>query len=91
MTTSAPPCNIYQLRVVLRGISPLIWRRLLVRSETTLAQLHTILQVVFAWSDEHLHSFYIHGREYGSSGASTGDVLLHDLGLHRGERFRYVV
>ena len=90
MTTSEIPCNIYQLRVVLRGISPLIWRRLLVCSETTLAQLHTILQVVFAWSDEHLHSFHIHGREYGSSGASTRGVLLRDLGLHRGERFRYV-
>jgi hypothetical protein len=57
----------HQLRVVLRGISPLIWRRLLVRSDTTLAHLHTILQIVCAWGDEHLHRFHIHGREYGSS------------------------
>jgi hypothetical protein len=90
MTASATPCNIYQLRVVLRGISPLIWRRLLVRSETTLAQLHTILQVVLAWSDEHLHSFHIHGKEYGSSGANAHHVRLSDLRLHHGERFRYV-
>lgn len=90
MTTSATPLNIYQLRVVLRGISPLVWRRLLVHSETTLAQLHTILQIVFAWSDEHLHSFYIHGREYGSSGANTHQMRLSSLWLHRGERFRYV-
>jgi hypothetical protein len=75
----------------LRGISPLIWRRVLVRSETTLAQLHGILQILFAWSDEHLHSFHIHGRAYGSSGASTHNIRLHDLCLHhRGERFRYV-
>jgi hypothetical protein len=90
MTTAATPLSIYQLRVVLRGISPLIWRRVLVRSEATLAQLHAILQILFAWSDEHLHSFYIHGREYGSSGASTHAVRLHDLRLHRGERCRYV-
>ena len=90
MTTAATSCNIYQLRVVLRGISPLIWRRLLVRSETTLTQLHTILQVVLAWSDEHLHSFHIHGRAYGSSGAPTREVRLRDFCLHRGERFRYV-
>jgi hypothetical protein len=90
MTTAATSLSIYQLRIVLRGISPLIWRCLLVRSETTLAQLHFILQIVFAWSDEHLHSFHIHGREYGSSGAPTRGVLLRDLGLHRGERFRYV-
>src|ERR1039457_3226111 len=32
--------QIYQLRLVLRGISPLIWRRLLVRSDSTVAQLH---------------------------------------------------
>ena len=90
MTTTASPLSIYQLRIVLRGISPLIWRRVLVHSHTTLAQLHTILQILFAWSDEHLHSFYIHGKEYGSSGAPTHDVRLHDLCLHRGERFRYV-
>jgi hypothetical protein len=87
------PCtlpSVYQLRVVLRGISPLIWRRLFVRSDTTLAHLHDILQIVFHWSDEHLHSFHIHGREYGSSGAQTCRVLLSDLCLHRGERFWYV-
>ncbi len=90
MTTTATPLNIYQLRIVLRGISPLIWRRVLVSSTTTLAHLHAILQILFAWSDEHLHSFHIHGREYGSNGASTQGILLRDLCLHRGERFRYV-
>jgi pRiA4b ORF-3-like protein len=90
MTTSTTSLSIYQLRVVLRGISPLIWRRVLVPSETTLAHLHTILQILFAWSDEHLHSFHIHGREYGSSGAPTRGVRLRDFCLHRGERFRYV-
>src|SRR5439155_7670615 len=31
---------LYQLRVVLRGVSPLIWRRLLVRSDSSIADLH---------------------------------------------------
>jgi Plasmid pRiA4b ORF-3-like protein len=56
--------QIYQLRVVLRGISPLIWRRLLVRSDNTIAQLHQALQVAFGWEDEHLNRFEIRGREY---------------------------
>jgi pRiA4b ORF-3-like protein len=90
MTSTAPPLSIYQLRIVLRGISPLIWRRVLVPSTITLAHLHTILQLLFAWSDEHLHSFYIHGREYGSSGTPTHAIRLRDFCLHRGERFRYV-
>jgi hypothetical protein len=90
MMTSATPLSLYQLRIVLCGISPFIWRRVLVRRETTLAPLHAILQILFAWSDEHLHRFHIHGKEYGSSGVQTRRVLLSDLQLHRGERFRYV-
>jgi hypothetical protein len=41
------------LRVVLRGIGQLIWRRLLVRGDSTIADLHRTLQVAFGWSDEH--------------------------------------
>jgi len=33
------PC-FYQLRITLREISPLIWRRLLVCNDTILTQLH---------------------------------------------------
>jgi hypothetical protein len=49
---------IYQLRVVLCGVSPLVWRRLLVVNETSLGELHEILQNAFDWSGEHLHSFF---------------------------------
>jgi hypothetical protein len=58
---------ILQLRAVLRGISPLIWRRLLVPSDSSIAQLHEVLQVAFGWEDMHLHRFEIRGREYGLS------------------------
>ena len=63
--------EIYQLRVVIAGISPLIWRRLLVAADTTIAELHTILQTVFGWSGEHLHRFVIHGTDYGISYAGS--------------------
>ena len=56
---------IYQLRVVLCGVSPLVWRRLLVVSTTSIAELHEILQNAFGWSGEHLHRFLIHGAAYG--------------------------
>jgi len=56
---------VYQLRIVLRGISPLIWRRLLVRSDSTVADLDRTLQVAVGWSDEHLHRFVIQGRLHG--------------------------
>ncbi len=57
--------TIYQLRLVLTGISPMIWRRLLVSSDTSIARLHTYIQAAFDWSGEHLHRFRIHGKDYG--------------------------
>ena len=56
---------IHQLRVVLCGVSPLVWRRLLVTSDTSLADLHDALQIAFDWSGEHVHRFRIHGKDYG--------------------------
>jgi hypothetical protein len=61
MSEEAPPVTAYQLHVWLRGISPMIWRRLLVRSDTTIAALHHLLQIALGWTDTHLHRFVIHG------------------------------
>ena len=61
----SPHIGVYQLKVALRGISPLIWRRLLVRADTSIADLHCILQLVLGWTNSHLHRFLIHGKEYG--------------------------
>ena len=60
MQTSDLTPSVYQLRVVIQGISPLIWRRLLIRSDMSLATLHTTLQTVLAWSDVYLHCFRLH-------------------------------
>jgi hypothetical protein len=54
----SPVPVVYQVRVVVAGISPLIWRRLLVSAEATIADLHAILQTAFGWSGEHLHHFH---------------------------------
>src|SRR5712692_6978279 len=97
MPVSPPPAGpfVYQLRLVC-CVSPLIWRRLLVRASSTIADLHTTLQLAFGWSDEHLNRFVVHGREY--SVAHPGglwfrddpdEVQLADLGLRVGERFLY--
>jgi hypothetical protein len=54
------PFTIYQLKVVLLGISPMIWRRLLVAGECTITDLHYILQIGMGWSDDHLNQFRAH-------------------------------
>src|ERR1035437_2732561 len=88
--------ELYQLRVVLRDVSPLVWRRLLISSETSLAQFHELLLLAFAWNGEHLHLFHIHGRNYGVSqyggiafSEDARQVRLSRFRLHEGERFRY--
>jgi hypothetical protein len=94
---SAPSAStVLQLRVVLRNISPLIWRRLLVRCDATIADLHATLQLAVGWTDEHLNRFVIQGREYGVAhvgGMSFGDdprrVRLADFGFRPHERYLY--
>lgn len=55
---------IYQLKVTLRDIRPPIWRRIQVWEDSTLAQLHRVLQIVMSWEDYHLHDFVIGRRSY---------------------------
>ena len=54
MSDVPQPPTIYQLRLVLAGVSPMIWRRLLVSSGTNIAQLHAYVQIAFDWTGEHL-------------------------------------
>jgi len=93
---SPTPIAVYQLYVSLRDISPLIWRRLLLTSHTSIAQFHAILQCAMGWEDLHLHRFCIQGKDYGiyqSGGLSFDDdptkVWLADFRLRAGERFVY--
>ena len=65
MSSTDQAVQVYQLRIWIRKISPQIWRRVLVRSDSTIVQLHDTLQIVFGWSDEHLHQFLIRGKPYG--------------------------
>jgi hypothetical protein len=80
----------YRIHVWIRQISPMIWRRLLVGSDSSIADLHHTLQIAFGWSDSHLHRFHIHGRDYGI-GFSTDakQVRLADFRFCINERFRY--
>ena len=87
---------IHQLRVVLCGVSPLVWRRLLITSDTSLADLHDALQIAFDWSGEHLHRFRIHGKDYGipqwggmGCDEDARRIPLSHFRLRCGERFRY--
>lgn len=84
------------LKVSLHGIRPPIWRRLLVPSTCTLAQLHAAIQAAFGWKDCHLHTFTIYGEDYGPRDpegevdVKSERITLAKLGLRLKEKFRYV-
>lgn len=56
--------SLLQLRISLRGVSPPVWRRLLIAERITVAQLHHVMQLAMDWTDEHLHQFIIRGWRY---------------------------
>ncbi len=55
---SAAP-EFVQLKICLIGISPMIWRRVLVPVSTTLHELHGIFRVAMGWEGVHLFLFDI--------------------------------
>lgn len=57
--------NIYQFKVTLLNIKPLIWRKFQVASDVSLAKLHEILQIIMGWDNYHLHQFIIASKYYG--------------------------
>ena len=88
--------NIYSIKVALRGVSPMIFRRLRISGRTSLAELHHIIQMAMDWDDEYLHCFHIYGKDYGISyegGLFFSDdphvIYLEDFGFDIGERFTY--
>jgi len=62
--TKQATVRVDQPKVSLRAITPLIWRRLRVTSDTTIAQLYAVLQIAMGWEDLHLHQFRMHGKAY---------------------------
>ncbi len=96
MADASPSVEVYQLHAALLEISPAIWRRLLIRSDTTIADLHSMLQIAFGWTDSHLHRFVIYGNAHGIAqlgGICFADdprqVRLSHLRLRINARFRY--
>jgi hypothetical protein len=95
-TEQEPVVEVYQFHFLLLEISPARWRRVLLRSDSTIFDLHYVLQIAFGWSDTHLHQFKLHAKTYGiyhpggpSFDTDPKKVRLHELKLRLKERFEY--
>ena len=83
--------KILQFKIWLKGISPMIWRRVQSPASTTLRELHGIFQVAMGWEGVHLFLFNLRTANFGSwqLGGRSPDISLGELQLHRGARFIY--
>ncbi|MGA8571861.1 MAG: plasmid pRiA4b ORF-3 family protein [Desulfobaccales bacterium] len=62
---------IYQFKVTLDGISPLIWRKIQVTAKYTFWDLHVALQDAMGWFDSHLHMFLL-SKLYNTQNVEIG-------------------
>jgi hypothetical protein len=54
-----------QLKITIQEIRPPIWRRVRVPGRMSLEALHRVIQIVFGWTNSHLHEFRIGETSYG--------------------------
>jgi hypothetical protein len=59
MMTASPTNAIATLRIEIKYIEPLIWRRVAVRTSMNLMALHKVIQAAMGWLDYHLWEFIV--------------------------------
>ena len=72
----------YQLKVVIKGSKPPIWRRILVPDKISFRDLDDIIEEAFGWTHEHMFSFYFREADEDFQGAplkAPGDTA--DVGI----------
>jgi hypothetical protein len=83
--------EVLQFKIWLKGISPMIWRRVQVVAHSTLRELHGVFQVAMGWEGIHLFEFSLRTVHYGSSelGWRSPNISLDELQIRKGARFSY--
>lgn len=97
MSRHTPAHNVIaQIKIKLLGVSkPPVWRRVQLRADTPLDQLHEIIQAALGWQNCHLHVFSFGEEEFGDPDPDLeldfndeSQVTLDEL-ADIGTRFRY--
>ena len=90
MQPAQNPIEIYQLRVVLRETSPHIWRRFLIRGDSSIVDLHQTIQIALGWSGRQVFQFDVQGHRQGvSRKRDARHILLSDFRFYVKERLTY--
>jgi len=81
---------LYQLKITLRRSKPPIWRRVVVRADTRLDRLHTVIQIAMGWMNCHLHQFSA-GSGFALTYYGTPDPEFAGMGSETLNEKRYTI
>jgi len=96
----AAATTLYRFQVKLDWMKS-VWRRIELRGDQTLDDLHDAIQAAFGWDDDHLYAFFLSGKawdensEYGSpyspdSSRNAARYPLEALPLRTGKSILYI-
>ena len=80
-TASGVPRSIdqgVQLKVTLKRVKPAIWRSVRLPVIATLGDLHQVIQLLFGWDGDHLHTFQVGRRTYSDPSFTLEDAADED-------------
>ncbi|EAY26419.1 plasmid pRiA4b ORF-3 family protein [Microscilla marina] len=69
--------KIYQLKVTLMDVTPVIWRKIQVPQDILLPDLHKVIQTAMGWKNSHLHQFE-HKRNFYAAPTPWGEMESED-------------
>jgi hypothetical protein len=70
---------IYEIKIILKGSKPKIWRRVRINPNISLDDLHKIIQTAMGWTNSHLHHFISGKKFYGNPDDDEyGDMNIKD-------------
>ncbi|GAC1447305.1 MAG: hypothetical protein PVSMB4_02360 [Ktedonobacterales bacterium] len=92
------PTTLYRFRVTLES-QKAVWRRIELRGDQTLHDLHEAIQDAFDWDDDHLYAFFLSGKAWDednayesphSDGRNAARYRLEHLPLQPGKQVLYI-
>ncbi|NWJ95289.1 MAG: plasmid pRiA4b ORF-3 family protein [Chloroflexi bacterium] len=91
--------TLYRFQVKLDWLKT-VWRRIEMRGDQTLHDLHKTIQDAFDWDDDHLYAFFMSGKAwdsqteyvspYAGEGRSASKIRLENLNLTPKKKFLYI-
>jgi hypothetical protein len=89
--------DVYQLRIELDGVLPIVWRRVAVSGRASLREVHGVIQAAMQRDDTGGYRFEVDGVSYldpadgPAPGRDADETALEMLGVREGSRFVHIV